>query len=61
MPQWHQAVVFYASSTAPEDAAIRKRLPWMFLVSVLMVVAQCATVVAVLVGTFTPACQVCEK
>ena len=33
-----------------------KRVPLMFFVSLVMVAAQCATVVAVLVGTFTPAC-----
>lgn len=35
---------------------MQKRLPWMFLVSVLMVATQVATVAAVIIGTATPAC-----
>ena len=54
--QWHQAVVFFAGSEDPQDAAMQQRLPWMFLVSVLMVAAQVATVAAVIIGTATPAC-----
>ena len=53
---WHQAMVFFAASDDPEDAEMVTRLPLMLLVSLVMVGAQCATVVAVLVGTFTPAC-----
>ena len=54
---WHQAVVFFAGSSDPRDAPMKKRLPVMFTMSFLMVAAQCATVVAVIMGTATPACS----
>lgn len=54
---WHQTVVFFAASSEPEDAATRKRVPLMFLASVLMVLGQCMAAVSVFVGTLEPSCE----
>ena len=53
---WHQGTVYFLSSNAPEDATMKKYVPWMFLFSVIIVFAQCATAAGILTSIFWPAC-----
>eukprot|EP01046_Picozoa_sp_COSAG06_P013604 COSAG06_NODE_827_length_12062_cov_46.356182_2_plen_446_part_00 len=58
---WHQSVVFYLTSDAPEDKAMKKWLPLMFTIGFLMVFAQVATAMAVAVGVALPSCLSSEQ
>lgn len=53
---YHQAVVFFLSSTDKQDAKKRRKAPLLFIPSVLMVLIQCMTVSAAVVGTYLPSC-----
>lgn len=57
----HQATVFFAVSSDPADAEMKKWVPLMTVLSLLMIFAQLATVIAVAVGTLTPACQTSDQ
>lgn len=49
-------MTFYTVSEDPKDMVHKQKVPLLYFVSFVMVFAQCATVVAVIVGTWTPAC-----
>jgi hypothetical protein len=55
---WHQATVFYASSTDEQDAASNNKAmaPLMLAAGAAMALGQSLAVVAVMVGIVTPAC-----
>eukprot|EP01052_Picozoa_sp_SAG31_P061544 SAG31_NODE_20618_length_569_cov_1.144681_1_plen_146_part_01 len=44
---WHQAVIFFLSSTSPEDAEMHSRAPYLFVLSCLMITFQTATACAI--------------
>ena len=48
-------------SSDPADAHMKKWVPLMLSISVLMIFAQLATVIAVAVGTLTPACRTSDQ
>ena len=43
LSDWHQATVYFACTNEPEDAWMKRWVPFMFLMSALMVLAQVCT------------------
>lgn len=61
---WHQCTVYFLTTEAEEDAELRAKAPLLLAGSYVIVVAQCATAMAIWFGTFFPACasdDFCEK
>ena len=54
---WHQAAVYALSSTAPEDELLRRRSPVSLAISVVIVLLQLLTIVAVLMAAVFPPCH----
>jgi hypothetical protein len=54
---WHQATVFYLTTTDPKDTQMRARAPLLFAGSALMVLVQSATALAVAISTLLPSCE----
>ena len=51
---YHQAVVFFLSTTDEQDAKKRRIAPLLFIPSVLIVLIQCMTVCGAVVGAYLP-------
>ena len=59
-PNLHQAVVFFAAerqASVDDDALARPHLPSLLLISVGIVLTQCAAVAAVVAGTYSASCE----
>ena len=55
-PNWHQALIFFLSSSAAEDGTMRRSAPLLFGAAALMVLAQTMVAVGVAVGTVEKSC-----
>jgi hypothetical protein len=53
---WHQATVYFLTSKAEDDAAMRKKAPLMFVCGVGLVVVQIASLAGMLGAMLHPAC-----
>jgi hypothetical protein len=61
---YHQCTVYFLTTEAEEDAELRAKAPLLLAGSCVIVVAQCATAMAIFMGNFWPACasdDFCEK
>ena len=54
---WHQATIYFLSSTEPEDAPARKLAPLMFVVGLTMVLLQIMSVYGLISGMVHPSCN----
>jgi hypothetical protein len=53
---YHQCTVYFMTTEAKEDAEMRTKAPLLLAGSCVIVIAQCATVIAIFMGNFYPAC-----
>ena len=53
---WHQATIYFLTSTTEEDAAMRKRAPVMFAAGLVMIVVQIIAVYGIIMGMMGPPC-----
>ena len=53
---YHQCTVYFMATEAKEDAEMRTKAPLLLAGSCVIVIAQCATVIAIFMGNFYPAC-----
>ena len=58
---FHQATVFFLAADAPEDAAMARRAPLLYAVSLAMVVLQSETAGGVFAGTMIPSCATSDQ
>lgn len=58
---WHQAVIFFLSSTSPEDAEMHSKAPYLFVLSCLMITFQTATACAIAMGAWEPTCETSDQ
>jgi hypothetical protein len=54
---WHQMVVYYASSDDPQDADMRVNAPYLFIAGCIMVFMQLSTVFGIIFGAELPSCE----
>jgi hypothetical protein len=54
---WHTATLLALSSNSAEDAWLRERGPALFALALVLVAFQSISIVAVVVGTFSPSCH----
>eukprot|EP01043_Picozoa_sp_COSAG02_P055626 COSAG02_NODE_6479_length_3547_cov_90.720708_3_plen_373_part_01 len=55
-PNWHQSVVFFATSEDPADAGMRRRAPLMFAISALVVLVQSFVATGLYHSSTNPSC-----
>ena len=55
-PNWHQSVVYFATSEDPADAKMRSRAPCMFVISALIVLIQCLVATGLYQSSTNPSC-----
>eukprot|EP01043_Picozoa_sp_COSAG02_P023758 COSAG02_NODE_1277_length_13502_cov_14.551593_11_plen_434_part_00 len=53
---WHQAMIYFLAAKADEDAPLRRKAPFMYAGSVLMVGVQVAALLALLAAMLHPSC-----
>ena len=53
---WHQATIYFMTSTDEEDATMRRRAPLMYATGVVMVVVQIIAMYGVVMGMMAPPC-----
>ena len=53
---WHQATIYFLTSTDEEDASMRRRAPLMYATGVVMVVVQIIAMYGVVMGMMAPPC-----
>ena len=53
---WHQATIYFLTSTDEEDAQMRRRAPLMYVAGVILVVVQIISMYGVVMGMMAPPC-----